>query len=72
MNLYQKEGDRFCERCNYWKNDRTHHCGVCNKCIMGMDHHCKLYKEPDSLLNIIIIFNIRTDFKLYNLSKKYM
>ncbi|CAD6185135.1 unnamed protein product [Caenorhabditis auriculariae] len=34
------EGDSFCEKCNYWKSTKTHHCAVCGKCILGMDHHC--------------------------------
>ncbi|CAI5456055.1 unnamed protein product [Caenorhabditis angaria] len=35
-----QEGDSFCEKCNYWKSQRTHHCSVCETCILGMDHHC--------------------------------
>ncbi|UMM40008.1 hypothetical protein L5515_016809 [Caenorhabditis briggsae] len=35
-----EEGDEFCDKCNYWKSDRTHHCSVCERCIYGMDHHC--------------------------------
>ncbi|KAJ3033790.1 hypothetical protein HDV00_005831 [Rhizophlyctis rosea] len=31
---------RFCKKCKAPKPDRTHHCSVCNKCIMKMDHHC--------------------------------
>merc|ERR1711959_650294 len=26
--------------CNVWKPDRTHHCSICNRCILNMDHHC--------------------------------
>ncbi|KAH3745574.1 S-acyltransferase 15 [Pelomyxa schiedti] len=30
----------FCEECNQAKPPRSRHCHVCNKCILGMDHHC--------------------------------
>ena len=33
-------GVRICARCLKAKPDRTHHCSVCNKCILRMDHHC--------------------------------
>merc|ERR1712087_874274 len=26
--------------CNVWKPDRVHHCSICNRCILNMDHHC--------------------------------
>jgi palmitoyltransferase len=31
---------RFCFKCDKFKPDRTHHCLICNKCILKMDHHC--------------------------------
>ncbi|XP_023251730.1 palmitoyltransferase ZDHHC2 isoform X1 [Seriola lalandi dorsalis] len=31
---------RFCDRCQLLKPDRCHHCSVCDKCILKMDHHC--------------------------------
>lgn len=31
---------RFCNKCQCWKPDRTHHCSTCRKCILRMDHHC--------------------------------
>jgi palmitoyltransferase len=38
------EGDgerrRFCRKCRVPKPARTHHCSVCNRCVMKMDHHC--------------------------------
>ena len=31
---------RECYRCNNFKPPRAHHCSVCNRCIIKMDHHC--------------------------------
>ncbi|XP_068596272.1 palmitoyltransferase ZDHHC2 [Brachionichthys hirsutus] len=31
---------RFCDRCQLLKPDRCHHCSVCDKCVLKMDHHC--------------------------------
>lgn len=33
-------GFRICKKCNDIKPPRTHHCSVCRKCVMRMDHHC--------------------------------
>jgi len=33
-------GLRFCRKCRCYKPDRSHHCSICNKCILKMDHHC--------------------------------
>ncbi|XP_043209339.1 palmitoyltransferase ZDHHC16B-like isoform X2 [Amphibalanus amphitrite] len=30
----------ICRRCIAPKPPRTHHCSVCNKCVLKMDHHC--------------------------------
>ncbi|CAD8104176.1 unnamed protein product [Paramecium sonneborni] len=30
----------FCDYCQLPKPKRTHHCSICNKCILKMDHHC--------------------------------
>lgn len=26
--------------CNIFKPERCHHCSVCNRCVLNMDHHC--------------------------------
>eukprot|EP00295_Goniomonas_pacifica_P018965 CAMPEP_0175852522 /NCGR_PEP_ID=MMETSP0107_2-20121207/26251_1 /TAXON_ID=195067 ORGANISM="Goniomonas pacifica, Strain CCMP1869" /NCGR_SAMPLE_ID=MMETSP0107_2 /ASSEMBLY_ACC=CAM_ASM_000203 /LENGTH=311 /DNA_ID=CAMNT_0017168049 /DNA_START=11 /DNA_END=947 /DNA_ORIENTATION=- len=31
---------RFCERCHCFKPERCHHCSICDRCILKMDHHC--------------------------------
>mmetsp|Transcript_12115 Transcript_12115/g.22093 ORF Transcript_12115/g.22093 Transcript_12115/m.22093 type:complete len:350 (-) Transcript_12115:326-1375(-) len=31
---------RFCSFCTLYKPDRTHHCRICGKCTLRMDHHC--------------------------------
>ena len=31
---------RICRRCKAFKPDRSHHCSICKRCIMKMDHHC--------------------------------
>ncbi|KAI9021418.1 DHHC palmitoyltransferase-domain-containing protein [Phycomyces nitens] len=33
-------GPKWCEICQVWKPDRTHHCRVCDRCVLKMDHHC--------------------------------
>jgi len=35
-----KLGRRFCRRCNAYKPKRAHHCSICKRCVVKMDHHC--------------------------------
>lgn len=31
---------RYCSNCQVYKPPRSHHCSICNRCILKMDHHC--------------------------------
>jgi ribosomal protein L40E len=31
---------RFCQKCASFKPPRAHHCRVCQRCVLRMDHHC--------------------------------
>ncbi|KAK1932903.1 DHHC zinc finger domain containing protein [Babesia divergens] len=33
-------GRRVCKWCYQYKPDRAHHCRVCGRCVLKMDHHC--------------------------------
>ena len=32
---------KFCRRCKAFKPRRAHHCSICRRCIIKMDHHCE-------------------------------
>jgi len=34
------ESHRFCRTCNIVKPMRAHHCSICKRCVLKMDHHC--------------------------------
>merc|ERR1712018_764312 len=44
MNFYKKHATHFdwnyCKSCKNVKPPHTHHCRVCNRCVLYMDHHC--------------------------------
>lgn len=37
---YTTNGTRWCRKCWAPKPERTHHCSICGRCVLKMDHHC--------------------------------
>ena len=31
---------KYCLVCHLFKPERCHHCSKCERCVLGMDHHC--------------------------------
>eukprot|EP01101_Sappina_pedata_P000175 TRINITY_DN1017_c0_g1_i1.p1 TRINITY_DN1017_c0_g1~~TRINITY_DN1017_c0_g1_i1.p1 ORF type:complete len:269 (+),score=56.84 TRINITY_DN1017_c0_g1_i1:468-1274(+) len=31
---------KFCQMCQLYKPERSHHCSRCKRCVLKMDHHC--------------------------------
>ena len=53
------EAASICKKCIKPKPPRTHHCSVCNKCILKMDHHCRiLIKLVTKNLFVFFYFSI--------------
>jgi len=67
------QSNAACKQCNFWKPDRTHHCSVCNECVLRMDHHCPWvvncvgYKNHKSFLLFCIYVAIGGNFYTYRL-----
>ncbi|KAI4331707.1 hypothetical protein MLD38_029864 [Melastoma candidum] len=39
--IKRKGGDlRYCQKCSLYKPPRAHHCRICKRCVLRMDHHC--------------------------------
>ncbi|XP_073291291.1 probable protein S-acyltransferase 14 [Primulina huaijiensis] len=36
----ESRGIRYCRKCNQLKPPRCHHCSICGRCVLKMDHHC--------------------------------
>jgi len=43
---------RWCTSCQCWKPPRTHHCGICDRCTLRMDHHCPFMGNCIGLYNL--------------------
>jgi len=39
-NTTRNKYKKFCKRCKAFKPVRAHHCSICTRCIVKMDHHC--------------------------------
>lgn len=36
----QNSSTSLCQKCDAFKPARAHHCHVCQRCVLAMDHHC--------------------------------
>jgi hypothetical protein len=45
---------RLCRRCKTFKPPRAHHCSVCQRCIIKMDHHCPYVYYTTGLLVSVV------------------
>ncbi|XP_028555826.1 probable protein S-acyltransferase 15 isoform X4 [Dendrobium catenatum] len=36
----KKGKSQYCDKCCAYKPPQTHHCRVCRRCVLKMDHHC--------------------------------
>ena len=53
---------RYCLMCHVFKPERCHHCSICNRCVLNMDHHCR--KRYTAWVNNCIGFYNRKYFIL--------
>ncbi|CAI7847398.1 unnamed protein product [Closterium sp. NIES-54] len=41
VEVKRKGGEaRYCQKCGAYKPARCHHCRICKRCVLRMDHHC--------------------------------
>ena len=57
----------YCNICNVYVNERTKHCGQCNRCCADFDHHCKWlnncigsknYWDFRKLINAFMVYTV--------------
>ncbi|KAG8080631.1 hypothetical protein GUJ93_ZPchr0007g4767 [Zizania palustris] len=53
----QGSAPRYCSRCQNGKPPRCHHCSVCNRCVLKMDHHCVwvVYTFIETVLDTLVL-----------------
>jgi len=44
-----------CKKCINPKPPRTHHCSICNRCFLNMDHHCRKKKPTHYIGHLVLI-----------------
>ncbi|XVE75385.1 hypothetical protein DITRI_Ditri12bG0090200 [Diplodiscus trichospermus] len=49
---------KYCDKCAVYKPPRAHHCRVCRKCILRMDHHCLWINNCVGYWNYKAFFNL--------------
>lgn len=48
------EAVSICKKCIKPKPPRTHHCSICNKCVLKMDHHCRILNISQNFHKILL------------------
>ncbi len=46
---------RFCSKCGRHKPPRAHHCRLCRRCVLRMDHHCPWRVAPPAALPRVLL-----------------
>ncbi|XP_061667036.1 palmitoyltransferase ZDHHC16B isoform X2 [Syngnathoides biaculeatus] len=44
----------ICKKCINPKPARTHHCSICNTCVLKMDHHCRILVTSIACKSILV------------------
>lgn len=54
----QQRWSTYCKRCDDPKPPRTHHCHICDRCVMRMDHHWYVNQLCDSVSSQLVPFSM--------------
>lgn len=72
-NRYRK----YCKKCKAFKPIRAHHCSICSRCIVKMDHHCPWVNNCVGIGNhklfLLFLFwiNVMCDYSLLLIACRY-